>query len=229
MKTLRENIRYPFKGKTIWKVCGRRKVLTALVLAVWIGTSAMTRDGSPPNVAQSIPGGTSLPSSSGLLIDMFDRDPLAETQLFRAERPAIQRETPKHSASLPEAGTDADDGLMCLALNIYWEARNQSVAGQLAVAQVTLNRVLDPRYGDNVCDVVYEHMQFSWYWDGKSDVPMEINAWERAYLIASAALAGSGHVELEGVTHYHAVYSRPFWHAYMVKVAEIDDHIFYMD
>ena len=229
MNKLREKIRYPFIRRSMWKVCGRRKVLTALLLVVWIGTSAMTRDGSPPNVSQSNPGDASLPSASELLIDMFDRDPLAEAQQVRAQGPATQRETPKYSATLPEAGADADESLMCLAMNIYWEARNQSVAGQLAVAQVTLNRVLDPRYGDNVCDVVYEHMQFSWYWDGKSDVPMEINAWERAYLIASAALDGSGHVELEGVTHYHAVYSRPFWRAYMVKVAEIDDHIFYMD
>ena len=229
MNKLREKIRYPFTGRSMWEVCGRREVLTALLLVVWIGTSAMTRHGSPPNVLQSNPGDASLPSASELLVDMFDRDPLAEAQQVGAQGPATQRETLKHSATLPEARADADDDLICLAMNIYWEARNQSVAGQLAVAQVTLNRVLDPRYGENVCEVVYEHMQFSWYWDGKSDVPMEINAWERAYLIASAALDGSGHVELEGVTHYHAVYSRPFWRAYMVKVAEIDDHIFYMD
>ena len=204
-------------------------MLTTLVLAVWIGTSAMTFDRSPTNLSGATPGDTSLLSSSDLLINVFDRDQLTDAQHFRAEAPAIQRETPHYSETLPETGADADNGLTCLALNIYWEARNQSVAGQLAVAQVTLNRVRDPRYGNNVCDVVYEHMQFSWYWDGKSDVPLEIKAWERAYLIASAALDGSGHAELEDVTHYHAVYTRPFWHAYMVKVAEIDDHIFYMD
>lgn len=117
--------------------------------------------------------------------------------------------------------------LMCLSLNVYWEARNQSLAGQLAVAQVTMNRVHDPRWPDNVCEVVYDHKQFSWYWDGKSDIPREEKAWRTAMLVASAAMHGSGHTELQGVTHYHAIYSKPYWKDYMTKVAVIGDHIFY--
>ena len=122
-----------------------------------------------------------------------------------------------------------DGPTMCLALNIYWEARNQNIAGQLAVAQVTLNRSYDRRYPDDVCEVVYDHKQFSWYWDGKSDTPKEKNAWERAILVASAAMDGSGHAELQGVTHYHAVYSQPYWKDYMTKVAMIGDHVFYVN
>ena len=80
-----------------------------------------------------------------------------------------------------------------------------------------------------MCDVVYEHKQFSWFWDGKPDTPREKKAWEAAYLVASAAMAGTGHTELEGVTHYHAVYSKPYWKGYMVQVAMIGDHVFYMD
>lgn len=117
--------------------------------------------------------------------------------------------------------------LMCLSLNVYWEARNQPLAGQLAVAQVTMNRVHDPRWPDNVCEVVYDHKQFSWYWDGKSDIPKEEKAWELAMLVASAAMAGSGHAELEGVTHYHAVYVQPYWKDSMARVAQIGDHVFY--
>ena len=89
-----------------------------------------------------------------------------------------------------------EDSLTCLATNIYWEARNQSFAGQIAVGLVTINRVVDPRFPDTICDVVYEgpikeswktriqpdlpdnervfyprrdRCQFSWYCDGKSD------------------------------------------------------------
>jgi len=148
-------------------------------------------------------------------------------QQDQAKVAAVQSEVSSQPETAQEI-QDADD-LMCLALNIYWEARNQSVAGQLAVAQVTLNRVLDRRYSDDVCDVVYQHKQFSWYWDGKSDVPIENKAWERALLIASAALDGSGHVALQGVTHYHAVYSKPYWKDSMVRVTTIDDHIFYIN
>ena len=124
---------------------------------------------------------------------------------------------------------ELDGPTMCLALNIYWEARNQNTAGQLAVAQVTMNRSYDRRYPNDVCEVVYDHKQFSWYWDGKSDTPKEKRAWERAILIASAAMAGSGHAELQGVTHYHAVYSQPYWKDYMTKVAMIGDHVFYVN
>lgn len=119
--------------------------------------------------------------------------------------------------------------LMCLALNVYFEARNQPVAGQLAVAQVTMNRVHSPKYPDDVCEVVYDHKQFSWYWDGKSDMPRDPKAWELAQIVASAALDGSGHAELDGVLHYHAVYSAPYWKDYMTKVVQIGDHVFYRE
>lgn len=119
--------------------------------------------------------------------------------------------------------------LICLSLNVYWEARNQPVAGQLAVAQVTMNRVHDRRFPNNVCEVVYDHKQFTWYWDGKSDIPKEEKAWQTAMLVASAAMDGSGHSALRGVTHYHAIYSQPYWKDYMTRVAVIGDHVFYMD
>ena len=48
------------------------------------------------------------------------------------------------------------EAVMCLALNVYHEAKNQSLIGQIAVAQVVMNRVKDERYPDNVCDVVYQ-------------------------------------------------------------------------
>ena len=122
-----------------------------------------------------------------------------------------------------------ETALLCLSLNVYFEARNQDLAGQLAVAQVTMNRVEDEAYPNDVCDVVYQHKQFSWYWDGKSDMPRNEEAWETAQLVASAAMAGSGHTELTGVLHYHAVYSAPYWKDYMTRVAVIGDHIFYIE
>ena len=122
-----------------------------------------------------------------------------------------------------------DGPRVCLGLNIYWEARNQNLAGQLAVAQVTLNRVNDSRYPNDVCKVVYDHKQFSWYWDGKSDRPRDKRAWEKAMMVASAALHGSGHVELQGVTHYHAVYIQPYWKNYMTMITMIGDHVFYTE
>jgi len=117
--------------------------------------------------------------------------------------------------------------IMCLSLNIYFEARNQPLAGQVAVAQVTMNRVHSSDYPNDVCSVVYQHKQFSWYWDGKSDVPRDEEAWGRAQAVAQGVYAGSGHAELEGVLFYHAVYTSPWWVSEMKLVTTIGDHIFY--
>ncbi len=114
-----------------------------------------------------------------------------------------------------------------MSQTIYWESRNQSIAGQVAVAQVTLNRVIDERYPNNICDVVYQYKQFSWYWDGKPDTPYNEQAWEQAQFVADAVISGSGHIELRGVTHYHSILIQPYWLDEMEFVAQIDDHIFY--
>lgn len=119
--------------------------------------------------------------------------------------------------------------VMCLSMNVYFEARNQDIAGQVAVAQITMNRVASPLYPDDVCSVVEQYKQFSWKYDGKSDVPTEKRAWERAQMVAQGVLAGSGHVELMDprITHYHAAYVKPYWAPTMTLVAHIGDHIFY--
>lgn len=114
-------------------------------------------------------------------------------------------------------------------MNVYWEARDQSLAGQVAVAQVTINRVLSTFYPNDVCSVVHEQDQFSWYWDGKSDVPKEERAWDIAQAVAMGVLAGSGHSDLKGVTHYHAIYVKPYWASKLQMVAQIGDHIFYLE
>ena len=61
----------------------------------------------------------------------------------------------------------------CLSLNIYFEARNQSIKGMALVAEVTINRVRHPDWPSRVCEVVWQNKQFSWTHDGKSDEPKE--------------------------------------------------------
>lgn len=126
------------------------------------------------------------------------------------------------------------EALLCLAMNVYFEARNQPLAGQLAVAQVTLNRVEAAQFPNDVCGVVYQggdqeryKCHFSWFCDGKPDRPLNKKAWETALLVSSAALNGSKHIQLEGVTHYHTPSVQPYWSKVFVKVTSIGDHIFY--
>ena len=119
----------------------------------------------------------------------------------------------------------------CLAQNIYFEARNESLRGQIAVALVTLERVEDPRYPNDVCGVVYENKQFSWYWDGLSDRPKNLRKYTEVALVTSAVLANDTAIYdyTYGSTHYHADYVNPYWAEYMVRKAKVDTHIFYRE
>lgn len=139
--------------------------------------------------------------------------------------------------------------LQCLAMNIYHEARGESLAGQVAVADVVLNRVDDRRYPNTICDVVYQaklsewwikfngakvpvknKCQFSWYCDGKDDTPTRGYAWSNAQTIARNMLTRSEYRGItEGSTHYHASYVNPYWvrGKGMRLVSQIGEHIFY--
>jgi N-acetylmuramoyl-L-alanine amidase len=138
--------------------------------------------------------------------------------------------------------------LECMATNVYHESRGESVKGQLAVAHVTLNRVEDENYPDNVCDVVYQakystwwletkgrlvpvrwKCQFTWYCDGKSDfINKSSSAWEQALYISTNVLTGNTDDPTAGATHYfnHHI-ANPHWSKFMTEVARIDNHAFF--
>jgi len=125
-----------------------------------------------------------------------------------------------------------DEELHCMQLNIYWEARNQDLAGKTAIAAVTLNRVKSKRFPDSVCGVVYQSHQFSWYWDGLIDRPsldnrFEVEAWKESKRIATLALNNKLKSEVGNATHYHHTDINPWWSAKLVRLVTIEDHIFY--
>ena len=125
--------------------------------------------------------------------------------------------------------------LMCLALNVYHEARSDTMIGQYAVAHVVMNRVQSDRFPDSVCDVVHQgyhkgkhKCQFSWYCDGKSDTPTEPRAWALATLVAYDVLNGTVPDVTYGATHYHATYVRPYWAKHFKETVTHGSHIFYV-
>lgn len=127
----------------------------------------------------------------------------------------------------------------CLALNIYHEARGSNLADQAAVADVVLNRVTSTRYPNTICQVVKQSIkangqpvkhkcQFSWYCDGKSDIPQEQDAWEKAQSLAYHMLTNSRFRGIsEGSLFYHATYVDPFWANSYHLVGTIGSHKFY--
>jgi len=124
-----------------------------------------------------------------------------------------------------------DEDRVCMAKNIYFEARNESIHGQIAIALVTLQRVQDPRYPNTVCGVVYDNKQFSWYWDGLSDRIRNFDSYDSISLLASHMLDTdtSMYDFTYGSTHYHADYVDPYWNDYMILKAKVDTHLFYFE
>lgn len=144
---------------------------------------------------------------------------------------------------------------LCMALNLYHEARGDNIAGMYAVADVVLNRVQDNRYPDTVCDVVHQgpvreswktrenpdlpdseriyypvrhQCQFSWYCDGENDDVNDETAWALSQEIAYKIMNDERYRGItEGSTHYHATYVNPRWARELTTVGRIGSHIFY--
>jgi cell wall hydrolase len=122
----------------------------------------------------------------------------------------------------------------CLAEAIYFEARGEAVRGQIAVAQVVLNRAFSGKYPTTVCGVVYQNKyrhfacQFTFACDNVRDVIREPDMWDRAKKIANAMLDGRLWLpEVNKSTHYHAYWVRPSWVSEMKKMYKFGVHTFY--
>ena len=146
--------------------------------------------------------------------------------------------------------------VQCLALNMYYEARSQGTAGLFAVTAVVLNRVNDSRFPNTICEVVYQgptreswktrqhkdlpnykrkyypiknRCQFSWYCDGKSDIPHNKKKYKELLDLSKSIMYNEiSFVDItDGALFYHADYVTPGWAKTKQKTVEIQDHIFY--
>ncbi|UEM05192.1 cell wall hydrolase [Skermanella rosea] len=132
------------------------------------------------------------------------------------------------------AAVDRNDAL-CLARNIYFEARGESSRGQYAVAAVTLNRVREKRWPGGICGVVYQSKQFSWTISRPMSRPTVIDdraAWQRAAEVAVLSLVGLAPDYSRGATHYVApkrLRRMPVWTAAMAVSHRIDGHVFFSE
>jgi spore germination cell wall hydrolase CwlJ-like protein len=161
-----------------------------------------------------------------------------------------QAQEDKYFDTLVDIIPPTEKQIECLAMNIYHEARNETRAGKMAVAMVTLNRVKSDLFPNSVCEVVYQgrisrwhqentgkvvpiknQCQFSWYCDGKSDKIYEPAKYEEARELAFRAITGyNDMVDItDGALWYHADYVKPYWAKDYKRVGQIDTHIFYKE
>lgn len=142
----------------------------------------------------------------------------------------------RHERARERALEAARRNLACLAKNVYYEARGEPVAGQYAVAEVTMNRAASARYPNSLCAVVHEKRwdairrryvgAFAWTEFGSLSEPRG-EAWELAQKVAADVYYRRAPRRLEGVTLFHADYIRPSWASERKRVARIGSHIFY--
>lgn len=131
-----------------------------------------------------------------------------------------------------------DTALICLAMNIYHEARGEPLAGRIAVSQVVLNRTRSPQFPNTVCGVVKQaeyynnypvrhKCQFSWWCDGKSDKPKDFREWEKALSLSELILVQNVPDITESSLYYHSTAVTPYWAAHYEQSVQINNHIFY--
>jgi len=116
--------------------------------------------------------------------------------------------------------------LLCLAKNIYYEARGESMQGKIAVAQVTLNRVIHrTQFDASICGVVYAKRQFSWTHERHREPRGD--AWLEAQALAKLVVQGAAYLPEFKAHYFHNLTVKPQWNKTKKLIARIGNHIFY--
>lgn len=186
-----------------------------------------------PKAAAALDAIAGIAPSTGALVDVTMPDTMPD-QLAYARASGVPSTNDLLEQPPATQTAYSDKELWCLANAVYFEARGESYRGQVAVAQVVMNRVKDYRYPKTICGVVYQNQQkrnacqFSFACDGIPEVVTEEKPWEQAQDIAKQVASGDLYLtEVGTATHYHATYVRPAWAPRMEKVTQIGLHVFY--
>lgn len=139
------------------------------------------------------------------------------------------RELVEATASITEA--ELSEQMTCLATAVYFEARGEPLEGQLAVANVILNRVGNPSWPSNICGVVNQRAnsvcQFSFACDGRADIPSNQSAWRTSKAVALIAASRSWDDVSKKATYFHAVQVSPSWRHRFEMTRKLGRHVFY--
>jgi spore germination cell wall hydrolase CwlJ-like protein len=127
-----------------------------------------------------------------------------------------------NSADIPRSWIYTNETI-CLAKNIYHEARGEPFSGKLAVAKVTLNRVNSGKFRNTICGVVYQPGQFNWT-NSKYKLILDKNAWLDSLHIAKLLMLNP-ELSKTPAMYYHNLKVNPKWR--LNRTDKIGNHIFY--
>lgn len=188
--------------------------------AAAVGLTALTAVAmTVPGLAQTIPGDTIFEPSAGSME--------AGIQTAADQPPAIPPSAESLEAmvaAMSHAEPESDD-LRCIATGVYFESANQALEGQLAVANVIINRAESGRFAPTPCAVLTQRGQFSFVRRGVVPTPPNDRRWARAVAIARIASEDRWSDPVPGALFFHATYVSPGWNR--PRVARLGDHIFY--
>ncbi|WP_257546211.1 cell wall hydrolase [Sphingopyxis sp. DBS4] len=155
------------------------------------------------------------------------QNPLSESRDESAAepKPTLDVDSLAELVAATDRPADIDPELRCLAGAVYFESRGESLAGQLAVAHVVINRAKSGRFPKSLCGVVHQPSQFSFVRGGKMPAIRNAAQWNNAVAIAQIARDGSWKTQAPGALFFHARYVSPGWRK--TRIASIDNHIFY--
>lgn len=213
----------------------RKTVSIAAIAAVAFATTLFPSGQTAAALAQAAQGGT-----NDRMTALAPTELVPETITYVAEEVVQPLPAPEAPAVLTEAGSLTEligmidtaapmtEEMRCLAGAVYFEARGEPLAGQLAVAEVIINRTEDGRFPKSYCGVVAQPGQFSFMRGSRMPaIQTGSAAWERAVAVAQIAHKGLWESPAGEAVFFHAKYVRPSWSQRKTRLAQIDTHIFY--
>src|SRR6056300_127404 len=165
--------------------------------------------------------------------EQFASIPKSQMRALMGQKPksATKLYTSEYLGQLPKPSGGKQ--WKCLSEALYFEARGETIKGQMAVAEVIMNRVDSASYPDSVCGVIHQGTgrkfacQFTYTCDGRAEVINEADAYEQVGKIARLLLDGVPRKLTKGATHYHTTSVSPSWARKFPKTAKIGSHVFY--
>lgn len=146
----------------------------------------------------------------------------------QAEPEAVRAKSLRQLVATTTPSQQLSEQMRCLAGAVYFESRGEPLNGQLAVAQVIINRTESSRFPSSYCAVVHQRAQFSFVKNGRMpSIKTSSQAWKRARAIAKIAHEGLWDSEAADSLYFHAKYVKPRWSRTKIARATIDSHIFY--